>query len=255
VSPDFVDRFVESFIATFGGTSTKKVVTTVTPTSSSTTSQLIMTPVGTLSVFGYTTPIPYPFGNERTGYLVRDLDAAIAEARAAGAAITVASFADPIGRDAVIQWPGGVSMQLYWHTSPPTYPALASIPENRVYVAPEKATEFVRDFCSFARGDVVSDEAAAPGVEIGRRKATYRRVRIESAFGRMVVLVTNGQLPFPYGREISGYQVDNVAATLKKAKRAGASVLVEPYTSEGREAAIVAFPGGFVAEIHALVTR
>jgi hypothetical protein len=30
------------------------------------------------------TPIPYPFGSERTGYLVTDLDAAIAAARACG---------------------------------------------------------------------------------------------------------------------------------------------------------------------------
>jgi hypothetical protein len=30
-------------------------------------SQLIFTPVGTVSVFGFTTPVPYPFGNERTG--------------------------------------------------------------------------------------------------------------------------------------------------------------------------------------------
>jgi hypothetical protein len=32
VQPDKVDQFVESFLATFGGQSTKQVVTTVTPT-------------------------------------------------------------------------------------------------------------------------------------------------------------------------------------------------------------------------------
>jgi hypothetical protein len=30
-------------------------------------------------------------------------------------------------------------------------------------------------------------------------------------------------------------------------------VLVEPYTSQGREAVMMQFPGGWVAEIHALV--
>ena len=78
VDPDKVDSFVSSFLGTFGGTSTKQVVATVTPTPSSTSSQLLQTPVGTVSLFGFKTPIPYPFGYERTGYLVTDMDQAIA---------------------------------------------------------------------------------------------------------------------------------------------------------------------------------
>src|SRR4029077_8417044 len=69
VAPEDVDKFVSSFLATFGGKSTKQVVVTVTPTPSSTTSQLLQTPVGTVSLFGFKTPVPYPFGAERTGYL------------------------------------------------------------------------------------------------------------------------------------------------------------------------------------------
>src|SRR5580704_9632524 len=80
VAPDQFDRFVASVLATFGGTTSKKVATTVTPTPSSTFSQLILTPVGTISVFGFTTPIPYPFGAERTGYLVTDMNAALSSA-------------------------------------------------------------------------------------------------------------------------------------------------------------------------------
>src|SRR6266404_9635890 len=112
VAPDDVDKFAASFTATFGGQSTKQVVATVTPTPSSTTSQLIQTPAGTVSLYGFKTPIPYPFGAERTGYLVTDMDAAVKAAQAAGASVIVAPFPDPIGRDAVIQWPGGVNMQL-----------------------------------------------------------------------------------------------------------------------------------------------
>src|SRR6185295_11330911 len=56
------DRFVASVIATFGGTLAQAGVATVTPTPSSTRMQLVLTPVGTLSVFGFKTPIPYPFG-------------------------------------------------------------------------------------------------------------------------------------------------------------------------------------------------
>src|SRR6202021_1411929 len=112
VAPEDFDRFVASLVATFGGTTSKQGVFTVTPTPSSTMSQLVLTPVGTLSVFGFKTPIPYPFGAERTGYLVTDLDSSGKAARADGADILVAPFKDPIGPDAVIQWPGTVNMQL-----------------------------------------------------------------------------------------------------------------------------------------------
>src|SRR5256885_8303425 len=39
---------------------------------------------------------------------------AVRAARACGADVIVAPFDDPIGRDAIVQWPGGVNMQLYW---------------------------------------------------------------------------------------------------------------------------------------------
>jgi len=252
VAPEDVDKFVSSFLATFGGKSTKQVVATVTPTPSSTTSQLLQTPVGTVSLFGFKTPIPYPFGAERNGYLVADMDEAIKAARGAGADVIVSTFPDPIGRDAVVQWPGGVNLQLYWHTTKPDYAPFERIPENRVYVSPDRVAAFIRSFLAFSRGKVVSDETKAPGVEIGRPDATYRRIRIESPFGKMVVLVTDGHLPYPYGRETTGYEVADLASTLGKAKDAGATVLVESYASSGRSAAFVMFPGGYVAEIHAL---
>src|SRR5712671_7545529 len=176
VSPEDFDRFVASLIATFGGTTPKQGVFTVTPTQSSTMSQLVLTAVGSISVFGFKTPIPYPFGLERTGYLVTDMNAAIREARATGADVLVTPYDDPIGKDAVIQFPGGVNTQLYWHTTPPSYAPLQTIPENRVYVSADRAEAFVRSFLAFSHGKVVSDEAHAPGVEIGRPNDNYRRI-------------------------------------------------------------------------------
>lgn len=250
VDPTEVDRFVQSFLATFGGQSTKQVVVNVTPTPSSTSSQLLQTPVGTVSLFGFKTPVPYPFGAERTGYLVKDMDTAIRAARAAGADVIVETFPDPIGRDAVVQWPGGVNMQLYWHTTAPNYTAFQTVPENRVYVSKDRASAFIHSFLAFSHGKVVSDEAHAPGVEIGRPNDTYRRVRIESTFGKMSVQVTDGHLPYPYGHELTGYEVTNLSDTLAKAKASGAKVLVEPYAADGRQIAMLAFPGNYVAEIH-----
>jgi hypothetical protein len=162
----------------------------------------------------------------------------------------VSPFDDPIGKDAVIQWPGGVNMQLYWHTTPPSYPALQTIPENRVYVSPERAAAFVHSFLAFSHGKVVSDDALAPGIEIGRVSDTYRRIRLSSVFGSIAVLVTDGRLPYPYGHEMTGYEVANLADTLAKAKAAGVSVLSGPYTADRRTSAIVQFPGGYIAEIH-----
>jgi predicted enzyme related to lactoylglutathione lyase len=250
VAPVDFDRFVASLVATFGGTTSKQGVFTVTPTPSETMSQLVLTPAGTVSVFGFKTPIPYPFGDERTGYLVTDMDKAVGAARANGADIIVSPFNDPIGRDAIVEWPGGVHMQLYWHTTAPSYGKLQTVPENRVYVSNDKADEFVKHFVAFAHGKIAADEAKAPGVEIGRPNDTYRRIRLDSLFGKMTVLVTDGHLPYPYGREMTGYEVPNLTDTLGKAKAAGAAVLVEPYAADGRQAAIVQFPGGYIAEIH-----
>jgi predicted enzyme related to lactoylglutathione lyase len=252
VAPEDFDRFVNSLVATFGGKTSPQGVFTVTPTPSKTMSQLVLTPVGTLSVFGFKTPIPYPFGLERTGYLVTDMDRAVAAARDAGADVLVAAFPDAIGRDAVVQWPGGVNMQLYWHTSPPAYDALRSVPENRVYVSPARADVFVRDFLAFSKGRIVSDEPRAPSVDIGRPGATFRRIRLASRFGKLTVLVTDGHLAWPYGRELTGYEVRDLEATLQRATAAGATVLIQPYADEGRRAAMVQFPGGYIAELHSV---
>ena len=255
VAPADLDRFSDSLVATFGGTKSQQAVLTITPTPSKTNWQAVFTPVGTFSVFGFTTPIPYPFGLERTGYLVTDMDAAIRSAKANEADVVVAPLNDPIGRDVIVQWPGGLYMQLYWHTTAPNYAKLDRVPENRVYVSPGRADAFVRAFVGFSQGKIVSDDRNAPGVEVGRPKDTYRRVRIDSTFGKIAVLVTDGQLPYPYGREISGYEVANLADTVSKAKAAGATVLVDPYTADRRQAAIISFPGGYIAEIHSAVSE
>ena len=250
-APEDFDRFVASLIATLGGTASKQGVFQVTPTPSQTMSQLVLTRAGSVSVFGFKTPIPYPFGIERTGYLVTDMDAAVKAARKTGADVLVATFPDPIGRDAIIQWPGGVNTQLYWHTTPPDYPALATVPENRVYVSPDRTAQFLRSFLDFSHGKIVSDEKRAPGIEIGRPNETYRRIRVESTFGKLSVQVSDGHLPFPYGHEVTGYEVANLDDTLAKAKAAGVTVLVQPYKADRRIAAMVQFPGGYIAEIHA----
>jgi predicted enzyme related to lactoylglutathione lyase len=250
VAPGEFDRFSDALVATFGGTKSQAAEINITPTPSETMWQAVFTPVGTFSVFGFKTPIPYPFGSERTGYLVSDFDAAIDSAKANHADIVVAPFPDPIGRDAIIVWPGGVYMQLYWHRTSSNYASLQTVPENRVYISPDRIDDFVRDFGSFAQAKVISDDPKASGIEIGRANDAYHRVRMDSPFGKVTVLATDGHLPYPYGREIMGYEVDDLSNTVMKAKAAGASVVIEPYSVAGRRAAMVRFPGGFIAEVH-----
>lgn len=252
VAPQDLDPFVTSFVATFGGQPSKPFVVNVLPVPSSTKFRYIMSPVGMLSVFAYQTPIPFPFGQEHYGYLVTDMDQAIKAARKAGAEVVVAPFKDAIGRDAVIQWSGDVKMQLYWHFTPPSYAALKTIPDHRIYISQDRANAFVRSFIIFANGKVVEDNKKANAGEIGRPNDTFRRIRIESPFGKMQVMVTDGHLPYPFGYDITGYQVDNLDETLTKAKAAGVKVLSQPYDTGDRMTAILQFPGGYIAEVHVM---
>lgn len=255
IAPADYDAFVNSIIATFGGKPSPRITANVLPVPSSTQAQYVWTPVGNLSTFAFETPIPYPFGYERNGYLVTDMDQAIKAARAAGAEVIVEPFKDPIGLDAVIQFPGGVKLQLYWHFTAPSYGPLETVPDNRVYVSHDRADAFVHSFLRFSHGKVVSDDRKANAGEIGRAGETYRRIRIESIFGKMQVLVTDGHLPYPFAHELTGYEVKSLAETLDKAKAAGATVLFAPYDAGDRDTAIVQFPGGYIAELHDLKTH
>jgi hypothetical protein len=250
VAPEDFDKFVSSLLAVFGGQTPPRGEFTVTPTPSKTISQPVLTPVGTFSVFGFLTPIPYPFGLERTGSLVTDLDGAVRSAAAHGADVVVAPFDDPIGRDAIVAWPGGVHMQFYWHTKPSNHPPLRTVPENRVYLSAGRVDAFIQSFVGFSGGTIVADERNAPGIEIGKKSETYRRVRIASGFGKMTIAVTDGHLPYPYGRELAGYEVTSLSDTLSKARDTGVTVLVGPYKIQQGYAAMVEFPGGYIAEVH-----
>jgi hypothetical protein len=250
VEPGQFDNFVRSWLATFGGTTKPAGVVDVTPTASQTRSQLILSPVGTLSVFEFVTPTPYPFGSERTGWLVRDFDAGVQQARGSGAVLQVAPFDDPIGRDAIVQFPGGVNTQLYWHTTAPSYPALQAIPDNRIYLSPDALDAFLASYLGFTGGTVSADDPSADGAAIGRPGITFRQLHITSPFGNTVVAVTDGHLPYPFGRETAGYAVSDVASTVGKAVAAGAAVLVPVRRVGGVDSAVLRFPGGYIAEVH-----
>lgn len=53
------------------------------------------------------------------------------------------------------------------------------------------------------------------------------------------IALTDGHLPYPYGREITGYEVSDLGVTLKKARSLGVTVLVQHYTADERISAVV----------------
>jgi len=250
VTPADMNAFVKCITATFGGQASAAMVTNVLPVPSSTQFRYIWTPAGTFSTFAFLTPIPYPFGTERTGYLVTDMDTAVSAARASGAEVVVAPFKDPIGRDAIVQWPGGFRTQLYWHFTAPAYAPLSDIPDNRVYLSADRADEFVKEFVAFSHGEIVADVRQADAAEIGRPGSVFRRIRIRSGFGNMLIFVTDGHLPFPFGHEMTGYSVKNFDEALARATATGAKVLTHPIQPNGSRTAMVQFPGGFISELH-----
>jgi hypothetical protein len=54
---------------------------------------------------------------------------------------------------------------------------------------------------------------------------------------------------------VTGYEVSNLAETLAKAKAAGVEILVVPHGADQRDAALVQFPGGYIAEIHSPASK
>lgn len=97
---------------------------------------------------------------------------------------------------------------------------------------------------------VIRDDLKADAAEIGMPGRHFRRIQMASSFGDSLVLVTEGHLPYPFGREVTGYAVNDLKATLDKATAAGARVLSSPVTTPSRTTAAVQFPGGYIAEIH-----
>jgi hypothetical protein len=49
--------------------------------------------------------------------------------------------------------------------------------------------------------------------------------------------------------------VTNLTDTLTKAKAAGVEVLAPPYQTDERDAVVVQFPGGYIAEIHSITKK
>jgi len=239
------DAFIRSFVATFGGQASKGIEANSASAMNDGESQYVWSPVGTLAVFNSSTPRQVPLG-----YMVLDMDKAIAEAKAVGAKVIDGPSQESTGRSAVVEWPGGVTMQLYSDSARPNYAPLASVPEHRVYVPRADADAFVQDFVRFSRGQVASDNRQRDATEIGRIGETYRRIRITSEFGILLVLATDGKLPAPFGQESSGYGVEDLATTIEKARAAGATVVSPSFDAGDRSGVMVQFPGGYVAEIH-----
>lgn len=245
-----LNQFIQSWEATFGGTHNPPSAFGITPTPSKAMASIIKSPVGLLAAYDYQTPIPFPFGSEQTGFGVRGLDSAVTAARAAGATAPVAPWTGPVGREAVVRFPGGFSSQLWEQFDMSGFPPLVTQPEFRVYLSADTVDAFLRSYLQFTGGKVLSDVTNADGGEIGAPGTTYHRIRITTPYGNTVVLANDGDWNYPYGRDTTGYTVPDLNATIAKAKANGATVLSGPYAGHDRNSVIMQFPGGYIAELH-----
>ncbi|MFF4597580.1 hypothetical protein [Amycolatopsis sp. NPDC001319] len=242
--------FIKSWEATFGGTDNGQNVFGITPTPSKALASIIHSPVGLLAAYDYQTPVPFPFGSEQTGFGVKDPDEAVKVAHRAGATVPVSAWTGPVGREAVVRFPGGFSSQIWKQFDMSGFTPLTTQPEFRVYLSEDTVNAFLASYLRFTGGTVISDVRNADGGEIGAPGTTYHRVRIKTPFGNTVVLANNGDWNYPYGRDTTGYTVSDVNATVAKATASGATVLSGPYRSKDRTSVLLQFPGGYVAEVH-----
>ena len=243
-------EFIKSWEATFGGTNNPPAAFGITPTPSTALASIIHSPVGLLAAYDYQTPIPFPFGSEQTGFGVHGPDNAVRVARRVGATAPVAPWTGPVGREAVVRFPGGFSSQVWEQFDMSGFTPLTTQPEFRVYLSEDTVNAFLASYLPFTGGKVVSDVRAADGGEIGAPGTTYHRVRIKTPFGDTVVLANQGDWNYPYGRDTTGYTVTDVAGTIAKATASGATVRSGPYRSKDRTSVLLEFPGGYLAEVH-----
>jgi len=242
--------FVHSWEATFGGTNTPSSPVDITPTPSTMIGSIIKSPVGVISAYDYQTPVPFPFGLEQVGWAVHDVNAAVESGRRMGLTTPVAPWTGPSGREAVVRFPGEFTTQLWEQFDMSGYPQLASQPEGRIYVSDDTVAAFLTSYLEFTGGRVVSDVRDADGGEIGAPGSKYHRIRLTSPFGNVVVSAGDGHWNYPFGRDVAGYTVSDVDATVAKAEANGATLLSPPYAGRDRKSAQLKFPGGYIAEVH-----
>lgn len=244
-----VDPLTEQLVAVFGGEVKTYGELNICPQPSLAVVSVILSPYGLLSTFAFSTPVPYPFGQDKHGYRINDRAEMVARADAAGLDLAVAPFDDLGGLQVILRLPGGSALQLYEPPAEMGFPVVQHVPEARLYLGPRTIDPFLEAFATVTLGSVVRDDREADASEVGH-EGTFRRVEFESGYGRLLVLQTNGHQPYPYGWDFTGFAVDDLARKLDAATIAGAQVLIEPHEANGRTSAMVQFRGGFVAELH-----
>ena len=117
-------------------------------------------------------------------------------------------------------------MQLYWHTTKPSYAALRDhsgksglcIARTGRCVRPQFPSILARTRSYRTTRGLRVWKSAGQAIPTDASESS-------SVFGKMTVFVTDGHLPYPYGRELTGYEVSNLKDTLAKATDAGVKSL------------------------------
>ena len=148
-----------------------------------TMSQLVLTPAGSVSVFGFKTPMPYPFGRRTHGLSGDRSRRRRRAAQADGADVLVSSVQRsdrPGRRDPVARRREHAALLAH---DAALVPALKTIPENRVYVSPERANDFSQLSRRFRTGKVGRTMRTRRVSRSGASPIPYRRDPDPSVFG------------------------------------------------------------------------
>ena len=253
VAPADLDRFSDSLIATFGGTKSQKAELTITPTPSKTNWQAVLHSGWHVLCVRFHDADPISV-RPRTNRLPRDRH----------------GCSDPIGESQRSRRCRGTVQRSHWarcHRSVAgrhIYAALLAYDRAELREARQgprkqgvRVTGSRRCVCPRFRG-VLAREDRLRRPERTRRRGGPTKGYLPPRADQLHIREDRRAryrwtAPYPYGREISGYEVANLADTVSKAKATGATVLVDPYTADRRQAAIISFPGGYIAEIYSAV--
>jgi hypothetical protein len=115
-----------------------------------------------------------------------------------------------------------------------------------VYVASQHIDAFVDSFIATFGGQASQRAVFTVTPTPSKTASQY----VQTPVGMLSVFAFQSPIPYPFGREMTGYQVADLNETLAKAQGVGVKTLSPVNrTVEGRTA-MVEFPGGYVAEIH-----
>ncbi|ELW9447605.1 hypothetical protein KDW19_17535 [Burkholderia cenocepacia] len=273
-SDDDVSRVATSLVQTFGGITGPRG-TFPSPPQYTETVQMAYTPVGAVSTHHYPDDSALPDVIPVNGFAVKSdggealYDLSIATFQAAGAQLLYrweVKTAPSSPHQAILKWPGNVVTVAFGGPGTPTsfnagFTRLGdeSVPVTRLYRNADDALAFATALqrAVDARYTVTVRPLMGLGID---NPGVYKDISIESTIGNYEVIALPGKKLLATHPDVarvqSSYFVRSLPDVLRNAVAAQASITRRYYSRQYHaDAAIVAFPGGYHAEVVQIAPR